>query len=172
MQILLRYTPPADTTYLTHAGSQAGVGSQQRHTRRLPTALASVLRTQQRCHAGCAQPTNPHPPHSTRKAACRTPGRTATVAVVWRAEDGHDVLVMAPVEALHHQLVRPRLRCTDCALIPVPIMLACGPQPNCPALPVQESPSREQTSVLIQCRRPSRAPTTAPVYTLPLPTAI
>ena len=36
--------------------------------------------------------------------------RTAAVAVVGRAEDGHDILVMAPVEALHHQLVRPRLQ--------------------------------------------------------------
>ena len=32
----------------------------------------------------------------------------AAVAVVWRAEDGHDVLLVRPVVALHHQLVRAR----------------------------------------------------------------
>ncbi len=46
------------------------------------------------------------------RAAVRKGGggvpRTAAVAVVGRAEDGDDVLLVAPVVPLHHQLVRPR----------------------------------------------------------------
>ncbi len=44
--------------------------------------------------------------HAQGWAAARR--RTAAVAVVGRGEDGDHVLLVAPIVALHHQLVRPR----------------------------------------------------------------
>ncbi len=56
----------------------------------------STLRAQWRCHL-----------HFEDRVSLGR-GRTASVAVIWRGEYGDHVLVVAPVVALHDQLVRPR----------------------------------------------------------------
>ena len=54
-------------------------------------------------HNCCNQP-RVQPPST----AIHTTEPTAAIAVVWRAEDGDHVLLVAPVVALHDQLVRAR----------------------------------------------------------------